>query len=65
MNGEQIGFGEIPVVVGFFLRAHAHGAAFGLMPESRFLSEAAAGFENPDVTLDFVFESLLQKAKRI
>ena len=39
--------------------------AFGLIPEARFLRDAAAGFEHADVALDFVFERFLQVAEGI
>ncbi len=65
MNGEKVRLGEIAVVVGFFLGAHGDGVAFGLVPEARFLREAAAGFENADVALDFVIERFLQEAEGV
>src|SRR5258707_99410 len=65
VDGEQVRLGEIAVVVGFFLGAHGDGVAFGLVPEAGFLREAAAGFEDGDVALDFVFESFLEKAEGV
>ena len=65
MDGEKIRLGEIAIVVRFFLRAHANGVAFGLVPEARLLNETAAGFEDADVTLDFVFEGFLEETKRV
>jgi len=39
--------------------------AFGLIPEAGFLEEAAAGFEDADMALDFVFEAFWRKAERV
>ena len=41
------------------------GAGFVLVPEARFLGNAAAGFEHADVALDFVFNGFLKIAERI
>ena len=60
MDGEKIGLGEIAIVVSLFFRTHRDSVAFGLVPQARFLREAASGFEDADVALDFVLESLLQ-----
>jgi len=49
----------------FFFGAHRDGVAFGLIPEAGFLRDAAAGFEDGDVALDFVFERFLQKAEGV
>src|SRR5439155_22083139 len=62
MDGQKIRFGEIAVVVSLFLRAHGNGVALGLIPEPCFLGKAAAGLENADVALDFVFEGVLEEA---
>ena len=65
VHREQIGLREISVVVSFFLRAHGYRVAFSLVPEARFLWNAAAPLDNPDVALDFVFQRLLQIAEGV
>jgi len=59
VDGEKIGLWEIAVVVGLFFGPHGDSAAFGLIPQARFLEKAPAGFEDADVALDFELESLL------
>src|SRR5690242_20291384 len=59
VNGKKIRLREIAIVVSFFLGAHGDGVAFGLIPEARFLREAASGLEHADVALDFVFKRFL------
>ena len=65
MNRQQVGIGEIAVVVREFLRAHRFGAAFADVPQTRLLRDAAAGFEHADLALDFVFERALQIAEGV
>src|SRR2546425_1837163 len=65
VDGEKIGLREIAIVVGLFFRTHGDGVAFGLIPEARFLREAAAGFENAGVACDFVFERFLQETEGV
>src|SRR6266852_1222937 len=65
VGGEEIRLGEIAVVVGFFFRTHGDGVALGLIPEAGFLREAAAGFEDSYVALDFEFERFLQVAEGV
>src|ERR1700724_790736 len=62
---EQIGLREISVVVSFFLRAHGYRVAFSLVPEARFLWNAAAPLDYADVALDFIFESFLEVPERV
>ena len=62
---QQIGIGEVAVVVGEFLGAHRLGAALGDVPQARFLIDAAAGFEHADLALDFIFQGVHQIAEGV
>src|SRR5216684_9362744 len=65
MDGKKVGLGKIAVVVSLFFRTHGDSVAFGLIPEACLLGDAAAGFEDADVALDFVFESFLEVAEGV
>src|SRR5258707_13088156 len=65
VDGQEIGLREIAVVVSLFLGTHGVGAIGSLIPQARFLGDAASGFDDADVALDFVFEGFGEIAKRV
>src|SRR5437899_11182325 len=65
VNGKQVRFRKIAVVMRLFLGAHGIGAVRGLIPKAGFLRNAATGFDDADVALDFVFEGLGKIAERV
>ncbi len=62
---EQVGLGEIAIVVRLFFRAHAVGLAFVGVVEARLLCDLAAGFDDVDLASDFVFQRFADEAERI
>ena len=65
LEREQIGFREIPVIVGFLFRPHGESALFHLIPKPGFLIDAAPLGQNARLPLDLVIQRSLQKAERI
>ena len=59
LNWSEIGIGEIAVVAGSLLAAHALGELFALVPEAGFLHHRLAGFVGLDLALNFIFTGLL------
>ncbi len=62
---QQVGLGEVAIVVRVLLAAHAVGLALGGVVEARLLHDLAAGFEHANLPLDLVFERLPDEAERI
>jgi len=58
VDGQEIGLREIAVVVDLFLGTHGVGAIRGLIPQARFLGDAAAGFDDADVAVRFRIRGL-------
>ena len=58
-NRAQIGIGEIAVIAGALLAAHALGELLALIPEAGFLNNRLAGLIGLDLALDFVVARLL------
>lgn len=58
-DGEQVGVGEIAVVVGVFLGAQEVVAAFGGVPAAGFLGDGAAGGDFAGLAGDFVLDASL------
>ena len=62
---QQVRFGEIAVVVGELLAAHAEGALSAAVPQARLLHDLFAFFDQFDLPLDFVVERLLEEAEGV
>ena len=61
----QIGLGEIAIVVRVFLAAHADGFAGIRVEQARFLHHPAAAFEDAHLPLDLLIHGQFQKAERV
>ena len=51
--------------MGLFFRAHAVSLAFDRIVEPGFLRDLAAGFDDPDLAINFVLQRFANKAERI
>ncbi len=61
----QVGLGEVAIVVRLLLGAHGISAAFSRVPEAAFLHHAAAGFDDLDLALNFIFQSRADEAEAV
>jgi hypothetical protein len=62
---QQVGIGEVAVIVGFFLAAHGAGFALVRVVQPGFLHHLAAGFDQVDLPLDLELDRPLDEAERV
>ena len=62
---QQVGAGEIPVVVRLLFRSHGAGLAGPRVVQPRFLNDLAAVLENSDLPVRLAFDRLLDELCRV
>ncbi|CRR45324.1 hypothetical protein PAERUG_E16_London_17_VIM_2_04_14_05465 [Pseudomonas aeruginosa] len=62
---QQVGTGEVTVVVGFFLAAHGAGLVLVRVVQAGFLDHLAAVLDQLDLALDLVVDRLLDEAEGV
>ena len=62
---QQVGAGEVTVIVGFFLAAHGTGLVLVRVVQAGFLHHLAAILDQLDLALDLVVDGLLDEAERV
>ena len=65
LQRQQIGIGEIAVIVRFFLAAHGPRLALGRIEKPRFLVDRAAVLDDADLALGFRLDRLPDEADRV
>ena len=65
LDGAKVGIGEVAVVAGTLLAAHALSELLGLVPKAGFLSHRLTGFVGLDLALNFVINRLLNSREGI
>ena len=61
----QIRLGEIPVILGIFLRAHGEGLALLIVPPPGLLNDAASRFQNGNLPLGLIVNGTGHRFERI
>ena len=65
LDGAKVGIGEVAVVAGAFLAAHALSELFGFIPKAGFLPHRLTGFVGLDLALNLVINRLLNSRKGV
>src|SRR5215212_2233322 len=65
LQGQQVGVGEVAVVVRLLLGAHRARLALARIEQPRLLVDPAAVFQNADLPARFVFDRLADEADRV